>query len=69
MKIKVGNKIYDGENEPVMAIFNEQDKINIANMHPEANRYCVYPTEKHSEEDIKKWMVEDVEFHKEVEKP
>lgn len=29
MKVKVGNKIYDGEIEPVMVILTEQDKLNI----------------------------------------
>ena len=29
MKIKIGNKIYDGEKEPVMVILTDQDKKNI----------------------------------------
>ncbi|KKN06844.1 hypothetical protein LCGC14_1073030, partial [marine sediment metagenome] len=29
MKIKVGNKVYDGEKEAVMVILEDQDKENI----------------------------------------
>ncbi len=43
MKVKVGDKIYDGKKEPVMAILTDQDKENIANMLPECTRYCIYP--------------------------
>ena len=60
MKVKVGDAVYDGNKEPVMVILTEQDKKNIANMHPEATRYCVYPTEERWKEDghkaVKEWM-------------
>lgn len=63
MKIKVGDKIYDGEKEPVMIILTDAEKelmmknfIAIA----EAHKYCVYPdTEEWNKDDyrkIKKWM-------------
>ena len=38
MKVKVGNKIYDGENEPVMVILSKGDKKNIANMIPSGTK-------------------------------
>jgi len=56
MKVKVGNKIYDGEKEPVMVILTEADKQNIANMLPEATRYCAYPSEEWTENIIEEWM-------------
>ena len=43
MKIKVGDKIYDGEIEPIMVVLSEADKINIANMLPDATKYCHFP--------------------------
>jgi len=43
MKVKVGNKIYDAEKEPIMIILSDVDKKNIANMNPECTKYCVYP--------------------------
>lgn len=44
MKVKVGNRIYDGEIEPVMVILSTADKANIAAMADDATRYCSYPT-------------------------
>lgn len=43
MKVRVRDKIYDSENEPVMIILAEQDKINIANMLNDCFKYCVFP--------------------------
>ncbi len=45
MKIKVGDRTYDGTIEPVMIILTEQDKINIANMLPACTKYCQFPEE------------------------
>jgi len=43
MKIKIGQKIYDGKKEPIMIILTNRDKENIKNMAPSATKYCVYP--------------------------
>jgi hypothetical protein len=43
MKVKVGNKVYDGEKEPIMVILTPSDKENIANMRVEDTKYCFYP--------------------------
>jgi hypothetical protein len=43
MKVKIGDKIYDAENEPILVILTEQDKENIKNMLPSATKYCVFP--------------------------
>lgn len=43
MKVKIGDTIYDSETEPIMVILSESDKQNIANMLPEATKYCSYP--------------------------
>ena len=60
MKVKVGDKIYDGEKEPVMVILNKGEKEQIANMAPEATKYCVYPGDKkwlkNNYKAIKEWM-------------
>lgn len=60
MKVKVGNKIYDGENEPVMVILSKGEKEQIANMDPDATKYCVYPEKDEWTADeykkIKAWM-------------
>lgn len=55
MKIKIGNKIYDGNDAPIMVILNEQDKENIKNMLSSCTKYCIFPDTYHPD-DIKKWM-------------
>ena len=55
MKIKVGNKIYDGEKEPVMVILSVADKENIKNMPEDNFKYCCYPDDMEAD-DILKWM-------------
>ena len=55
MKVKVGDKIYDGEEEPVMVILTEKDKDNLSKMLDECDRYCCYP-DTIDEEVVEKWM-------------
>lgn len=55
MQVKVKNKIYDGNNEPVMVILSKEDKENIANMPDDHTKYCSYP-ENYSKEKAKKFM-------------
>ncbi len=60
MKIKVGNKIYDGDKEPVMVILSDLEKQQIAQMAPDATMFCSYPsTEEWTKDNFKKirdWM-------------
>jgi hypothetical protein len=55
MKVKVGDKIYDSEKEPIMVILSESDKENICNMLSEATKYCSFPDEM-SLEYVKEFM-------------
>jgi hypothetical protein len=57
MKIKIGNEVHDGDDEPIMVILTNKDKENIANMAKECTRYCEHPDTMDSEE-IYKWMAE-----------
>lgn len=43
MKVKVGDKIYSSDDEPVMVILTDHDKFSIANMAPTATRYAEFP--------------------------
>jgi hypothetical protein len=43
MKVKVGDKVYDGGREPVMVILTSIDKANISAMADGAFRYCSFP--------------------------
>ena len=58
MKVKVGDKIFDGRDEPIMVILTEQDRKNIATMKPDMTRYAVFPTEKMTSEEMIEWMEE-----------
>ena len=63
MKVKIGNKIYDGRKEPVMVILSKGEKEQIANLAPDATKYCVYPSiaewTKNDYKKIKEWMKTD----------
>lgn len=56
MKVKVNDRVYDGDLEPVMVILTAQDKENIKNMLPHCTRYCMYPSEDHAADEILSWM-------------
>lgn len=43
MKVKVGDKIYDGKKEPIMVILSDNDKELILKMDPKATKYLQYP--------------------------
>ncbi len=61
MKVKVGDPVCDGEREPVMVILSDQDRRNIAAMPPEATRYCVYPDELWTPDQVRGWMREGID--------
>jgi hypothetical protein len=44
MKVKIGNKIYNSVEEPIMVIFEDDDKINISMMSDDNHRYCSFPS-------------------------
>ena len=56
MKVKIGNKIFDSEKEPIMIILDEKDKNNISLMKNEDFHYCSYPLNCDSEY-IVDWML------------
>ena len=56
MKVKIGDKIYSSDEEPIMLILNEEDRRDLANMAPDALAYCVYPKDKLTVEEIREFM-------------
>ena len=42
-KKKIGDKVYDGDNEPVMVILSKKDKQNIADMPEDKTKYASFP--------------------------
>lgn len=60
MKVKIGDIIYDSEDQPILLILTDADKKNISGMVTTAHKYCSYPdTEywmKNDYKNIKNWM-------------
>ena len=60
MKVKIGDKVYDANKEPVMIICSHQERQQMASMPEDNTKYCQYPDEKQWAENdyaaIKKWM-------------
>ena len=56
MQVKIGNKIYDSNQEPILIILSQNDKENIKNMSPEATKYCSFP-DSCNREIIKEFML------------
>jgi hypothetical protein len=55
MKVKIGNTIYDSNEEPIMLILSELDKKNITWMATDATKYCSFPDD-YDLDDIKEFM-------------
>lgn len=55
MKVKVGDTLYDGEDQPILIILNDDDKENIASMPEDAHIYCEYPNTM-TQEEVREWM-------------
>lgn len=68
MKVKIGDKIYDSENEPIMIIMDDIDKENInkaAKIHTDGSyRFVTFPVEMNVI-DIRNWMYSDLKNEKE----
>jgi hypothetical protein len=60
MRVKIGETWYDPNNIPIMIELTDADKINIANMLPEAKRYSAYPDGVfESDQEALDWMEAD----------
>jgi hypothetical protein len=63
MRVKIGNKLYNPEEEPIMIILSDIDRYNISMMPGDAKKYCVFPDDIEYE-DIKEWMKTEEELGK-----
>jgi len=59
MRVKVGGKVYDGADEPVMVILSDKDKWNIEHMEPEMQKYLSFPDDMNPDEARAFMKVED----------
>jgi len=58
MKVKIGSKIYDSEETPIMVILSDTDKENILNMHTDKQKYACFPEDSFNMEEAYEWMEE-----------
>lgn len=59
MKVKIGDKFYDAEEQPVMIIMTPDDKFNLAHMASEATMYAVFPDGWGTQQEQEKWMMDN----------
>jgi hypothetical protein len=50
MKVKIGEKIYDSKNEPIMLILSDVEKKVIKNMNSKTHKICLAPGKKTEKE-------------------
>ncbi|HUS51506.1 MAG TPA: hypothetical protein VMZ91_15155 [Candidatus Paceibacterota bacterium] len=55
MKVKIGERIYDSNDEPIMLILDETDKKNISNMHDDKFKFISHPKEMEPEV-VRDWI-------------
>ena len=58
MWVKIGDKVYNSEDQPIMVILTERDKENISSMPRDSYKYCEYNTSKYRARNIVNWMNE-----------
>jgi len=55
MQVKIGDKIYDSNLEPIMIILQDYNKVDINNMAEDAYKYCEFP-DSMTEEEAREFM-------------
>lgn len=61
MRVKIGDQWHEvGPGQPIAVELTLKDRDNIANMHPEATRYGVFPDGMTSD-DMRAWLGDDLE--------
>jgi len=55
MKVKIGDRIYDSKDEPIMIILEDYNKKHISNMAEESRKYCEFPDDV-TEDQVREFM-------------
>ena len=56
MEVKIGNRFFSSEEEPIMIVLTDEEKLLISNMDTKSNKFCSFPNNYKSEE-IFRFMV------------
>ena len=56
MKVKIGERVYDSTEEPIMLILDDRDKANIEMMLPGGHRFLSMPLDVLSDEEMNRFV-------------
>ncbi len=56
VKVKIGDKYYDSDEQPIMVILSDKDKENITDMLPECTKYARFPDGFNDKKGMWEWM-------------
>jgi len=56
MQVRIGDKIYDADQQPIMLVLSDLDRQQIAAMPAGLHCFCAFPADKFNQEDIQRWM-------------
>lgn len=56
MQVKIGDKMFDSKEQPIMVVLSEADKRNIMNMNDDAKKYASFPENFGTPEEMRAWM-------------
>ena len=57
MLVKIGDTIFNAENEPIMIVLNREEREQIANMAPDSKgKYCQIPNDSMSHDEVVVFM-------------
>jgi hypothetical protein len=56
MHVKIGDTLYDANVTPIMLVLSDVDREQIAAMPLGLHKFCVYPSDKFTAEQIDAWM-------------
>jgi hypothetical protein len=52
MRVKIGDTIYDSDEQPIMIIFDDDEKELISNMEDICTKFCSYPPDSNVDDII-----------------
>jgi hypothetical protein len=50
MLVKIGDRLYDSEKQPIMVVLSDEEKVSIGGMSNDSHKYCSFPEEISTEE-------------------
>ena len=59
MKVKIGDKIYSNDDQPIMIILSEDDKKNINSLPEGYRKYATFPDCFGTVDEMHEWMNQD----------